>query len=101
MDMVELDGNGRIWRIEIKPTSTDLLYTWVIAVWTPVFSWFMHEKLPSVNVTEKKEVFLGNLLQAAIDKGLLIESLIFSEGTYLDIGTPADLMKAVQSGILL
>ena len=35
-------------------------------------------------------------IQAAIDNGLLVENVIFSDGSYLDIGTPADLVKAVR-----
>ena len=43
VDMVDLEPDGRICGIQIKPTRTDLRYTWLIAVWTPNFTRFMHE----------------------------------------------------------
>ena len=45
MDMVDTDSQGRVREIVIKPKQTDLRYTWVIAVWTPVFTRFMHDYL--------------------------------------------------------
>jgi glucose-1-phosphate thymidylyltransferase len=42
----------------------------------------------------KKELFLGDVFQAAIDNDLQIESVIFQKNRYYDIGTPEDLVKA-------
>lgn len=107
MDMVDLDKNGRIRNIQIKPARTHLNYTWIIAVWTSGFTHFMHDfvlfhqknndnKKDGVNVEARKELFLGDVIQAAIDNQIKIETLIFSDGSYLDIGTSGNLMKAVQ-----
>jgi glucose-1-phosphate thymidylyltransferase len=36
------------------------------------------------------------VIQAAIDHGLVVEAESFDDGRYLDIGTPEDLVRAVQ-----
>jgi glucose-1-phosphate thymidylyltransferase len=106
MDMVDVAANGRIRKIQIKPDRTDLELTWIFAVWTSVFTDFMHEyiltcgrqihniRMP-LKGEDQQEIFIGDVVQAAIDNGLLVESVIFTEGSYLDIGTPTDLVKAV------
>jgi len=107
MDMVDLDDEGQVRRIAIKPLQTHLRYTWFIAVWTPVFTRFMHEYLAAIlyendhdgapdHVIEQRELYLGDVIQAAIDRGLQVESVTFPDGTYVDIGTPEDLVKAVR-----
>lgn len=85
--MVDLDKDGRVRFIEIKPVKTHLKYTWVIAVWTPTFTNFMHEYLSKIydeNSREdadykmnNKELFVGDVIQAAINDGLLIEGVLF------------------------
>ena len=107
MDMVDLQADGRIRGIQIKPVQTNLRYTWIIAVWTPLFTDFMHEliitaqrkndqKQDGTSVEEHSEFFIGDVIQAAANNGLVIESVVFSDGAYLDIGTPDDLAKAVK-----
>ncbi|KPL25207.1 MAG: dTDP-glucose pyrophosphorylase [Anaerolineae bacterium SM23_84] len=108
MDMVDLDENGQVRQIVIKPLQTHLRYTWFIAVWTPVFTRFMHEHLVAIrnvngqddagnNAPEQRELFVGDVIQAAIHNDLRVETVLFPDGTYLDIGTPDDLMKAVRN----
>jgi glucose-1-phosphate thymidylyltransferase len=108
-DMVELDQNGRVRSLEIKPRETRLRYAWEIAVWTPVFTRFMHEFLSSKltghhdQVAEgykgAHETHVADVIQAAIDGGLDVEAVIFETGSCLDIGTPEDLFTALQSQI--
>lgn len=97
-DVVEFDPGGQIRSIIIKQEQTGLRYAWIIAVWTPVFTRFMHEYLSSdqvgKNVSADRELFVGDIVQAAIGSGLRVKGLSFPEGTYLDIGTPDDLAKA-------
>jgi glucose-1-phosphate thymidylyltransferase len=104
MDMVDLDKNGRIRRIVIKPDRTELRYTWIIAVWTAEFTRFMHTYLAAQTsasdiIDEEQappELFVGDVIRAAIHAGMQVETVLFPEGVYLDIGTPEDLVKAVQ-----
>ncbi|MEW5961030.1 MAG: sugar phosphate nucleotidyltransferase [Chloroflexota bacterium] len=111
MDMVDLDDAGRVRDIVIKPQQTSLPYTWIIAVWTPIFTHFLHEYLAKLQTeifkhkTRKKaakpdELFVGDIIRAAIQTGLRIETALFAEGHYLDIGTPEDLVNAVRRGIV-
>jgi transposase InsO family protein len=43
------------------------------------------------------DVPVGAVIQAAVRQGLSVESVTFPRGSYLDIGTPADLRKAVRT----
>ncbi len=90
--------------IVIKPISTKLRYSWIIAVWTPVFTQFMHEYLRQYLFDKKeikdrkkivKEIFVGDVVQAAIDNNIIAETVSFENGSFLDIGTPNDLLKAI------
>lgn len=115
-DMVELDNNGGVRSICIKPGKTDLTYAWETAVWTPVFSEFMHEYLSSHRgIAESKdpaadtgftELHVGDVIHAAIKANMQVDSVLFRQGHCLDIGTPEDLLTAVydvcnfQKGIL-
>jgi glucose-1-phosphate thymidylyltransferase len=107
-DMVDVDNEGRVSRIVIKPLETHLRYTWMIAVWTPVFTHFMHDYVTAIqkeneqdgagsNMPEQPELFVGDVIQAAIHNDLRVETVLFPDGTYLDIGTPDNLVKAVRN----
>jgi glucose-1-phosphate thymidylyltransferase len=98
-DLVVTDAADRVWRIVIKPLTTELRYTWMIAVWAPVFTRFMHDHLAGLLPAQSsapRELFVGEVMQAAIDAGLRIEAERFDTGHAIDIGTPEDLRKAVQ-----
>ena len=107
MDMVDLDTDGRVRGIQIKPVRTKLRLTWIIAVWSSVFTHFMHdyvshimEKTEEIKARnfglETNELFLGDVIQEAIHNNLEIDNILFTDGKYLDIGTPEDMIKAVQ-----
>jgi glucose-1-phosphate thymidylyltransferase len=104
MDMVNTGSNGKIRNIEIKPSDTQLLHTWIIAVWRPAFTEFMHHLLQvnaraksSIEVNHEpansRELFLGDVFIKALDSDLKINTVFFPDGKYLDIGTPEDLIK--------
>ena len=99
--MVDFDETGRVHWIVEKPQTTHLRYMWGIAVWTPTFTQFLHDYLIELERdrdpnTPRTEVPIGDVIQAAIGKGLRVEAEAFPEGLYLDIGTPEDLVRAVQ-----
>ncbi|MBA2409552.1 MAG: dTDP-glucose pyrophosphorylase [Gammaproteobacteria bacterium] len=97
-DLVEFDDDGRVRRIIVKPRATELRFTWMTAVWTPVFSEFMHHHLAArlrLQPTPCRELFIGDVLQAAIDAGLSVEAECFATGRALDIGTPEELGEAI------
>jgi glucose-1-phosphate thymidylyltransferase len=102
MDMVDLDPDGRVARVVIKPERTTLLYTWILAVWTAAFTRFLHEFLarhrsrPESSGGSGRELYMGDVLQEALDRGMPIEAVRFDKGRYLDIGTPEDLIEAAR-----
>lgn len=104
--MVDFDDEGIVRVIIEKPPQTDLRYMWAIAVWTPAFTQFLHEYLIDIeanklrNDTDKilparSELPIGDVIQAAIYNGMRVEAEVFPQGSYLDIGTPDDLVRAV------
>lgn len=105
--MVDFDTTGRVQLIVEKPRETDLRYMWGIAVWTPAFTQFMHEYIVVIesgkvrseaadNLAPQSEIPIGDVIQAAIYQGLRVEAEVFPQGSYLDIGTPDDLVRAVR-----
>ncbi len=101
-DMVATGESGRVQRIDIKPAETSLDLTWIIAMWTPLFTRFLHEYLRGIECAydpesgPHPEFHLGHILQAALRVGMVIDSVTFPNGSCLDIGTPTDLVRAVR-----
>lgn len=98
-DMVELDHSGRVRQIVIKRRDTTLTHSWMIAVWTPAFTHFMHEYVGVAEKSERPrtELFVGDVIQAGIENGLCVEGIAVSDTPPLDIGTPEDLVRAVNA----
>ena len=101
-DVVDWDENKNVINeIVIKSKVTTLRICWLTAVWSPTFTAFMHSYLQSdLNARKAQptlpELFLGNVLQAALKAGLNIKGIYFEKEAYIDIGTPDDFMKAQQ-----
>lgn len=104
--MVDYDDTGLVRVIIEKPPQTDLRYMWAIAVWTPAFTQFLHEYLIEIEANKVRnaaeshllkppELPIGDVIQASIYKGFRVEAEVFEQGSYLDIGTPDDLVRAV------
>jgi glucose-1-phosphate thymidylyltransferase len=98
--MVDFDDRGRVQRIIEKPPQSNLRYMWAIAVWAPAFTEFLNtfvsELKQSNDLLKQPELPIGNVIQAAIQQGMHVDCEVFEDGSYLDIGTPSDLMVAVQ-----
>lgn len=108
MDMVEYDAHSRVKAVFLKPDTTHLRFAWACAVWTPVFTRFLHEFLRSDDM--KREVGLGGerrldaqgdvpvgaVIKSAVEHGMHVECVPFSDGSYIDIGTPKDLARAAR-----
>ncbi len=104
--MVDFDTTGQVRLIIEKPPKTDLRYMWGIALWAPTFTQFLHEYLIAIESSKvgteadsqlpgRSEIPIGDVIQAAIDRGLQVEAEVFPQGSYLDIGTPDDLIRAI------
>jgi glucose-1-phosphate thymidylyltransferase len=98
VDMVDIEQNGRVLRIIVKPAATNLRYTWGIALWTPAFTEFMHDfvNVRRLSAANQPETNVGNVIQAAIEAGLEVEAIPVSREPYLDIGTPEGLSVALR-----
>jgi glucose-1-phosphate thymidylyltransferase len=113
MDMVQIEEGGRVVAIDLKPDRTDFRFAWVCAAWSTAFTRFMHDYLQGVSMVKmvKNDAFLhlahaetssaeelsvGHVLKAALQHGLHIQSVTFSTGSYIDIGTPHGLKNALQ-----
>jgi glucose-1-phosphate thymidylyltransferase len=106
VDRVAVRQNGRVRSLVIKPLRTRLRFTWIFAVWSPVFTSFLHEYVTrrqppplKVNAIDNSlplpELSVGEVIQAAIENELMVDSVMFPGETYVDIGTPDNLLKAV------
>jgi len=100
-DMVEYDHNDKIKGIVIKSSSVKhLKYGWINAVWNSEFSEFLNSyvsdlfKLKSSKELRNSEIYIGDVIRAAIENGYNVESVIFENGVCLDVGTPEDLQLA-------
>jgi len=101
-DMIEFDGDA-IADIVIKEERPDLTYGWSNAVWGPAFTEFLHEHLKArVSKNEitatasdgtSRELYVGDIIRAAIKKGMKVDYVLFEEGTAVDIGSPGELVK--------
>lgn len=98
-DMVELAIDGRPQRLFIRDPSCDLRFNWSIALWTPVFTEFLHAWLSSdraIAVALEREIYVGDVIQSSLEACLHAEAVAFPKGSYLDVGTPRDLVEARQ-----
>ncbi len=86
-DMVKVDEENRVLELEVKPENTTLIYSWMAAVWSPDFTEFMHACLKKNSAGENRELFIGNVIQQAMREKQQVQSVVFSEGSCLDIGT--------------
>ncbi len=102
-DMVEFGLDGKIRNIIIKQAQSNLRYTWGVAVWTSVFTRFIHNYVEMIRPTieQQKELFIGEVVQAGITEGLRVETIHVSDEPFLDIGTPEDLIRATKKLISL
>ncbi len=109
MDMVDMNTDGTVSGIHIKPPQTNLKWTWIIAVWNGVFTQFMHDLVQrhlsmiaaakgGPAESERQELFVGDVIQEAIVSELKVDRVMFPQGTYIDIGSPDDMVAAIQRG---
>lgn len=106
--MVDFDSNGKVNLIIEKPGECSLNHTWCCALWNPEFTEFLHHHVALIEAKQVedsqiksfnfgKELPIGDVIQAAIDNGLAVEAEVFPDGSFLDIGSPEDLVLAIRS----
>jgi glucose-1-phosphate thymidylyltransferase len=107
--MVDFNSNGKVKLIIEKPgEKCRLNHTWCCALWSPKFTEFLHHYLTVIELKKiedsqnegyslRKELPIGDVIQAAINHGLTVEAEVFPDGSFLDIGSPEDLAQAIRS----
>jgi glucose-1-phosphate thymidylyltransferase len=97
-DLVDFDERGVVRDVILKPHNDPFRYSWALALWTPVFTEFLHG-YTNQNRSSTYELSAGHVLRAAVQAGLRLEAIVLSEETYLDIGTPDGLAEALRRGL--
>jgi glucose-1-phosphate thymidylyltransferase len=92
-DMVDIDSEGSVRGIEIKPASTTLSLTWLFATWGARFTELLHARV-AADPPAGRELAVSDVFLQAIGRGLRVEAIAFPRGSHLDIGTPDDLERA-------
>jgi glucose-1-phosphate thymidylyltransferase len=90
VDMVDLDPQGAIRSLVIKPEQTTLRYTWLLAAWTPTFTRFLHtyvRRRRGHAPLDDGEVHFGDVIEAAIEAGLAVTTAVVDDASYTDVGT--------------
>jgi glucose-1-phosphate thymidylyltransferase len=102
VDMVSVDADGKVSKIVPKPGPGNVGWTWIAAAWSPGFSDFLHHHLDDTETVRTHpadcELYVGDVLNAAIASGLVIRAAQFADGWAIDIGTPDDFAAAWRQG---
>ena len=71
-------------------------WTWALAAWQPRFTRFFHGYVAGLDATdmEGRSLGVGDVVTAAIEKGLTVRGEVVSDVPFLDIGTPEGLEEA-------
>ncbi|MGI9205098.1 MAG: hypothetical protein ACR2Q3_13870 [Woeseiaceae bacterium] len=99
-DMVKTNKGGNVIDIEIKPRGTKLDLTWILAAWRPTFSRYLIDLLQHDGdrlrrfAASSDDQQLGQVFLLAMADGLKIQSVAFTNGRSLDVGTEDDLRLA-------
>ena len=108
--VVDFDDTGRVSGIFEKSALTHLRYMWAIALWQPTFTEFLHQFVQEKQrhligdqcpqflkeMPPYTEIPIGDVIHAAIQTGLHVNTQVFETGSYLDIGTPENLQAAIR-----
>ncbi len=86
--MVEMDENQNVTRIVDKPRKTHLTQMWGCIIWKPRFTEFLHQCLHQVGIRDFAEI-----MNRAIDAGLIFRGVRLDGGTYMDLGTYEEIME--------
>lgn len=101
-DMVAFDGDT-LTDIVIKEDRPHLNYGWAHAVWGPAFTEFLHDNIKRrLNDNDLKgvradgtprELYIGDIIRAAMKEGFHVDYVKFEEGSALDMGTTEELAR--------
>jgi glucose-1-phosphate thymidylyltransferase len=91
--MVRLEGDRPVELVD-KPARTDLRLMYGMGAWGPRVTALQADLLAAAPAG--REAVPGDIFNAAIAAGLDVRAMTFADGRYLDVGTPAELNRAVR-----
>jgi glucose-1-phosphate thymidylyltransferase len=109
LDMLDIDAQGTIRAIHLKPQTSSLVFAWICAVWSPEFSVFLHEHVERQRATHARnaqaysgidpqgDLPVGAVIKAAVDHGMRVHGVTFPGERFIDIGTPENLIHALKT----
>ncbi len=83
---VRIGVDGAVLEVLDKPKECSIKNTWAIAVWGPRFTQLLAEKNQKA-AGEASGPILGEVFQAAVERGLDVRAQYFPEGRFFDLGT--------------
>jgi glucose-1-phosphate thymidylyltransferase len=95
-DMVEVNDNGILERIVIKPKEGESGLAWSMAAWKPEFTEFLNNFIHKALRTKSdqqltnSEFHFGDVIISAMEAGMKVEGVAFEKGISIDLGTPED-----------
>lgn len=103
VDLITSDDHGLVTEImpkEQNPAWPAQGKTWLLAVWRPSFTAFFERTLErfreqmNQEQTERPDLPTGKIFAQALQAGIVIDSVHFQQGRFLDIGEPDRLAMA-------
>ena len=96
VDIVSVSDSADVLDIRAKPGKGETGWTWVAAAWDTSFTQFLHDFLANGAAgpdPEQGELYVADVLNAAIWAGLSVCAARFPDGDAIDVGTIADLAE--------
>lgn len=95
-DLLEVDPSGRVVAYHTANPPPHARLAWGALVWGDMFSDFMGEQTQAWETNRRPnsgEMMIAAVLASAIETGLIVQSVGFSGGSMLDIGSPLGLSR--------
>ncbi|MCK5448274.1 MAG: dTDP-glucose pyrophosphorylase [Gemmatimonadetes bacterium] len=95
-DVVQLKADGSVREVERAGKAGAAAWTWALAAWRPRFTRFLHGYVAGLDTMDMdgRSLGVGDVVTAAIAKGLTVRGEVVSDVPFLDIGTPEALAEA-------
>jgi len=90
---VNFSPDGAVKMVLDKPKKTDLMNTWGVVAWSPVFTHYLKNLLMQGPV----EITLGDAFQRALEDGLTVRAVHFPTGSFIDLGTPEAISAMIEN----
>jgi len=95
-DVLELEADGLVRAVDTAGDTAAGAWTWGLAAWRPSFTGFLHDYVAEFGATGPRAECLGvgDVVNAAIEQGMVVRGEAVSDTPFLDIGTPDALEEA-------